>query len=58
MLTNKTHVMKRTKSLIQTIESRFKKEKLERNQMQYLIGGDGDGSQGGVNDPWGTGGGG
>ena len=50
--------MKRSKALMQTIESRFKKEKLERNHMQYLIGGDDNGSQGGLGDPWGTGGGG
>jgi natural product precursor len=31
---------------------KFKKEMIERKQMNYLLGGDGDGAQGGTGDPW------
>jgi len=30
----------------------FKNEIIERKQMNYLVGGDGDGSQGATGDPW------
>ena len=30
----------------------FRKEKIERKKMNYLHGGDGNGSQGATDDPW------
>jgi len=32
-------------------EKRFRNDKLEKRQLNYLVGGDGEGSQGGTN-PW------
>ncbi len=34
------------------MEARFRNAKLEKNKMNFLLGGDGDGSQPGNDDPW------
>ena len=34
------------------LEKNFKNEKIDRKKLNYLIGGDGDGSQGAIGDPW------
>jgi len=34
------------------LEKNFKNEKIDRKKLNYLIGGDGDGSQGALDDPW------
>ena len=47
--------MKRKRLSISDMEARFGKVKLERSKMNYLVGGDENGGQGGVNDPWGGG---
>lgn len=44
--------MKKRRFSIADMEIRFKKEKLEKNKMNFLLGGDGNGGQGGVDDPW------
>jgi len=31
---------------------KFRNEKIEGKKMNYLVGGDGDGSEGGLDDPW------
>lgn len=31
---------------------RFENEMIDRRKLNYLIGGDGDGSQGSLDDPW------
>jgi hypothetical protein len=31
---------------------KFRKEMIERKKMNYLVGGDGNGSQGSTDDPW------
>ncbi len=33
-------------------DKRFRNEKLERRQWNFLVGGDGDGGQPGTGDPW------
>ena len=45
-------IMKRKSLSVTDLEARFGKVKLERSKMNYLIGGDDHGGQGGVNDPW------
>jgi hypothetical protein len=45
-------MMKKPKSVILDLEARFRKAKLERNKMNYLLGGDDHGGEGGVDDPW------
>jgi natural product precursor len=42
--------MKKTKKIEFT--EKFKKEMIERKQMSFLVGGDGDGGQGSTDDPW------
>jgi hypothetical protein len=49
----KLHIMKRSRLLISDMEVRFRKVKLEKNKMNYLLGGDDHGGEGGVYDPWG-----
>ncbi len=44
--------MKRKQVQITDLEARFNDVKLERKKLNYLTGGDGGGSQGGVDDPW------
>ena len=34
------------------LEKNFKNEKIDRKKLNYLIGGDGDGGQGAIDDPW------
>ena len=34
------------------LDKNFKNEKIDRKKLNYLIGGDGDGSQGAIDDPW------
>jgi len=34
------------------LEKNFKNEKIDRKKLNYLIGGDGDGGQGALDDPW------
>jgi len=34
------------------LEKNFKNEKIDRKKLNYLIGGDGDGGQGAIGDPW------
>jgi len=44
--------MKRSRLFFPDLEARFRKVKLERNKMNYLLGGDDHGGEGGVDDPW------
>jgi len=44
--------MKRSRLFFPDLEARFRKVKLERNKMNYLLGGDDHGGQGGTDDPW------
>jgi len=37
------------------LAKKFRNEKLESKKMNYLFGGDGDGSEGAPPDPWGNG---
>ena len=34
------------------LDKNFKNEKIDRKKLNYLIGGDGDGSEGSIDDPW------
>ena len=34
------------------LTEQFRNEKIEGTKMNYLVGGDGDGSQGAADDPW------
>jgi hypothetical protein len=34
------------------LAEKFRKELIERKKMNYLLGGDGDGGEGGTYDPW------
>ena len=34
------------------LDKNFKNEKIDRKKLNYLIGGDGDGGQGSIDDPW------
>lgn len=34
------------------IAKKFNNEKIEEKKMNYLVGGDGNGSQGSLDDPW------
>ena len=34
------------------LDKNFKNEKIDRKKLNYLIGGDGNGGQGSINDPW------
>lgn len=34
------------------LRKRFENEMIDRKKLNYLIGGDGDGSQGSTDDPW------
>jgi len=34
------------------LEKNFKNEKIDRKKLNYLFGGDGDGGQGAIDDPW------
>ena len=34
------------------LDKKFRNEMIDRKKMNYLIGGDGDGSQGSLDDPW------
>jgi len=34
------------------LTKKFENEIIERKQMNYLVGGDGDGAQGSTSDPW------
>ena len=34
------------------LDKNFKNEKIDRKKLNYLMGGDGDGAQGSVDDPW------
>ena len=34
------------------LAEKFRKEMIEFKKMNYLVGGDGDGSQGATDDPW------
>lgn len=40
------------KKTMNDFTDKFRKEKIERRKMNYLVGGDGDGSQGATFDPW------
>ena len=44
--------MKKARFSISDMEARFNKEKLVKNKMNFLLGGDGNGSQPGTDDPW------
>ena len=34
------------------LDKKFRNEMIDRKKMNYLIGGDGDGSEGSLDDPW------
>ena len=34
------------------LDKNFKNEKIDRKKLNYLIGGDGNGGQGSIGDPW------
>ena len=34
------------------LKKKFENEMIDRRKLNYLIGGDGDGSQGALDDPW------
>ena len=34
------------------LEKKFRNEKIDRKKLNYLHGGDGDGGQGAIGDPW------
>jgi len=40
------------KKTMNDFTDKFRKEKIEPRKMNYLLGGDGDGSQGATFDPW------
>ena len=45
-------VMKKKRVEFTNLQSRFRDVKMVRERMDYLTGGDGGGSEGGVDDPW------
>lgn len=36
----------------QDLTKKFKNEKIDRNKLNFLVGGDGNGGQGSTDDPW------
>lgn len=44
--------MKRKSTVKADFATKFRNEELERTKMNFLIGGDGNGGQGGTDDPW------
>ena len=44
--------MKKRAMFQSEMKKRFQKEILDRKQLNFLIGGDGNGGQGGTDDPW------
>jgi len=46
--------MKRKLKFKRDIEARFRNEKMEESKLNFLLGGDENGGQGGTDDPWGN----
>lgn len=40
------------KVIKEELKKKFRNEMIERKKLNYLVGGDGDGGQGSLDDPW------